>query len=343
MTPPWGSSIPGGPARCPLTQHPPPQIPPLGFPMVHPPPSWGSSISPPWGPSHPTPSPPQDLEPTRGHVSALPLLPPPAPSWPPPARLPGSPRLRALSPPEGMEGDITTVDGHREDDIAVCDGPATAVLLLLRPPSPFLAPAGPPRSPPPSMEEHLAVMHQKLQHELPNFFLKIPDYGLYSHDVEFINHLLHLHTRGRPMYQVAVALCRAVAWGYFASLRLEVLALTRHPEDWSIRARWRLTGLPLHLCLLRFYRRDKRHLLRSYDAFSTFFLNSQGLIRCHRVDKVRPGGHRGTPQWGGGGHLVALGTVTAPPACAGHGAVLLEWGGAVIVLGAKGTGPPGPR
>lgn len=35
---------------------------------------------------------------------------------------------------------------------------------------------------------------------------------------------------------------------------------------------------------------------RSYDAFSTFFLNSQGLIRCHRVDKVRPGGHRGTLQ-----------------------------------------------
>lgn len=31
--------------------------------------------------------------------------------------------------------------------------------------------------------------------QLPNFFLKIPDYGLYSPDVEFINHLLHLHTR----------------------------------------------------------------------------------------------------------------------------------------------------
>ncbi|OPJ76262.1 hypothetical protein AV530_009635 [Patagioenas fasciata monilis] len=26
----------------------------------------------------------------------------------------------------------------------------------------------------------------------------------------------------------------------------------------------------------------------SYDAFSTFFLNSQGLIRCHRVDKMMP-------------------------------------------------------
>ncbi|KAM9510477.1 uncharacterized protein C6orf136 homolog [Guaruba guarouba] len=212
---------------------------------------------------------PQDLDPPRGHVPAL----------PPPL---------SLSPPEGLGGAFTTVDGRREDDIAVRDGPGAPVLLLLRAPGPLLRPAGPPHRQPPSMEEHLAVMHQKLQHELPNFFFKVPDYGLYSHDVEFINHLLHLHTRGRPMYQVAVALCRALAWGYFASLRLEVLALTRHPEDWSIRARWRLTGLPLHLCVLRFYRRDKATLLRSYDAFSTFFLNSQGLIRCHRVDKLMP-------------------------------------------------------
>ncbi|XP_062492748.1 uncharacterized protein C6orf136 homolog isoform X1 [Pezoporus occidentalis] len=217
---------------------------------------------------------PQDLAPPGGHVPALPPPPPPPLS---------------LSPPEGLGGSFTTVDGRREDDIAVRDGPGAARLLLRGPALPLLRP-GPQHAPrqPPSMEEHLAVMHQKLQHELPNFFLKIPDYGLYSHDVEFINHLLHLHTRGRPMYQVAVALCRALAWGYFASLRLEVLALTRHPEDWSIRARWRLTGLPLHLLVLRFYRRDKAALLRSYDAFSTFFLNSQGLIRCHRVDKLMP-------------------------------------------------------
>ncbi|XP_056181960.1 LOW QUALITY PROTEIN: uncharacterized protein C6orf136 homolog [Falco biarmicus] len=203
---------------------------------------------------------------------------------------PAAPRARALSPPEGLEGGITTVDGQREDDIAVRDGPATAaaVLLLLRPP---ISLPGPRRAPPPPPTQHGGALGRHAPEaagRAPPFLLKIPDYSLYSPDVEFINHLLHLHTHGRPMYQVAVALCRAVAWAYFASLRLEVLALTRHSEDWSIRARWRLTGLPLHLCLLRFYRRDKRQLLRSYDAFSTFFLNSQGLIRCHRVDKLMP-------------------------------------------------------
>ncbi|XP_055553946.1 LOW QUALITY PROTEIN: uncharacterized protein C6orf136 homolog [Falco cherrug] len=228
--------------------------------------------------------------PPGAHGSHCPCCPPPAPLRHPPPRLPGSPRARALSPTGGAGRWHHHGGRAAEDDIAVRDGPATAaaILLLLRPPSPFLAPAGPPAAPHPAWRSTLAVMHQKLQDELPHFFLKIPDYSLYSPDVEFINHLLHLHTHGRPMYQVAVALCRAVAWAYFASLRLEVLALTRHPEDWSIRARWRLTGLPLHLCLLRFYSRDKRQLLRSYDAFSTFFLNSQGLIRCHRVDKLMP-------------------------------------------------------
>ncbi|XP_030366659.1 uncharacterized protein C6orf136 homolog isoform X1 [Strigops habroptila] len=274
----WGSSILLWGSSIPMVQlHPP-----MGQILLYgaAPPLWGSSPSmgqlcpsmgssiPLWGsspsmgqlhPHCPTPARPplstghpQDLDPPLGHV---PALPPPAPRPP-----------LALSPPEGLGGAITTVDGRREDDIAVRDGPGAAVLLLLRPPAPLLRPAGPPRRAPPTMEEHLAVMHQKLQDELPNFFLKIPDYGLYSHDVEFINHLLHLHTRGRPMYQVAVALCRALAWGYFASLRLEVLALTRHPEDWSIRARWRLTGLPLHLCVLRFYRRDKSTLLRGSSA-----------------------------------------------------------------------------
>ncbi|XP_064262135.1 uncharacterized protein C6orf136 homolog [Passer domesticus] len=166
-------------------------------------------------------------------------------------------------------------------------GPGTPAPGAPGPGSPGPGRGGSPRSPP-SMEELLASMHERLRHELPNFFLKIPDYALYAPDVEFQCQHLHLHTRGRAMYAVAVALCRALAWGYFASLRLEVLALTRHPEDWSVRARWRLTGLPLHLLLLRWYRRDKRTLLRSYDALSTFFLNSQGLIRCHRVDKLMP-------------------------------------------------------
>lgn len=43
---------------------------------------------------------------------------------------------------------------------------------------------------------------------------------------------------------------------------MEVLKLTKHPEDGSVRARWRIMGLPFHLLLLRFYKKDKRQLYR---------------------------------------------------------------------------------
>ncbi|XP_074827463.1 uncharacterized protein C6orf136 homolog isoform X2 [Natator depressus] len=220
-------------------------------------------------------------------------------------------RPAALSPLEGMEASVTTVDGQREDDITVREGTGldsasldSLYSLFYGKPcwmpcqalAPFQATAGTANSAPsgspgnhdPSMEEHLAVMYEKLQHELPNFFLKVPDYGIYSQDVEFVNEILHLRTRGRAMYQLALTLCRLVAWNYFANMRLEVLKLTQHPENWSIQARWRITGLPFHVLMLRFYKRDKRELYRTYDAYSTFFLDSRGLIRCHQIDKLMP-------------------------------------------------------
>ncbi|KAG7457523.1 hypothetical protein MATL_G00228140 [Megalops atlanticus] len=135
-------------------------------------------------------------------------------------------------------------------------------------------------------EEKLAVMYERLRMELPLFFVKNHDYTMYSNDIEFINGLLHTKTRGRVLYQLTLSLWKLLCACYFADVRLEVLKLTKHSEDGTVQARWRLKGLPFHLLLLRFYRKDKTHLYRSYDAFSTFYLGPDGLIHCHRVDKV---------------------------------------------------------
>uniref|UniRef100_A0A8C8VGI7 Chromosome 6 open reading frame 136 n=1 Tax=Pelusios castaneus TaxID=367368 RepID=A0A8C8VGI7_9SAUR len=208
-----------------------------------------------------------------------------------------------LSPAEGMEAPVTTVDGQREDDISVREGNSLdstsldSLYSVFHGWTPFQATvasmaasaaSASPGNQDPSMQEHLAVMYEKLQHELPNFLLRAHNYSLYSPDMEFDNRILHLRTRGRVMYQLSLLLCRFVVWNYFASVRLEVLKVTQHPENWSIQARWRINGLPFHVLLLRFYKRDKKELFRTYDAYSTFFLDSRGLIRCHRVDKLMP-------------------------------------------------------
>uniref|UniRef100_A0A8C6VA35 Uncharacterized protein n=1 Tax=Naja naja TaxID=35670 RepID=A0A8C6VA35_NAJNA len=135
--------------------------------------------------------------------------------------------------------------------------------LSLPPPAsltPFQATSGAPSpvtSPTSSkhdMEEHLEIMHQKLREELPGFFSRTHNYAMYSQDVEFINEILHLKTRGLMIYRLAVVLCRFVAWNYFVHMHLEVMKVTQHPENWSIQVRWRIRGLPFHIFLMRFFR-----------------------------------------------------------------------------------------
>ncbi|XP_061687658.1 uncharacterized protein C6orf136 homolog isoform X3 [Syngnathoides biaculeatus] len=131
--------------------------------------------------------------------------------------------------------------------------------------------------------KHIGSLNQ-----LPNFFRKNHDYTMYSNDIEFINGLLNTSTRGRVVYQLTLSLWRLMCLLYFADARLEVLKLTKHMEDGTIKARWRLRGLPFLTLMLRFYRKDKSQLYRSYDAFSTFYIGHDGLIHCHKVEKVMP-------------------------------------------------------
>lgn len=68
--------------------------------------------------------------------------------------------------------------------------------------------------------------------------------------------------RGRVMYRLTLSLWRLLCLCYYAEARLDVLKLTKHMEDGTIKARWRIRGLPFHSLLLRFYRKDKSHLYR---------------------------------------------------------------------------------
>lgn len=165
-------------------------------------------------------------------------------------------------------------------------------------------------------EEKLALMHEKLRVELPRFFRKNHDYSIYSEDVEFINGLLNTKTRGRVVYQLTLTLWKLMCLFYYADAQLEVLKLTKHPEDGSIKARWRVKGLPFHSILVFFYKKDKNHLYRTYDAFSTFYIGADGRIHCHKVEKVMEARPPLLPKVASmlGGALVALGIQEHRPA-----------------------------
>ncbi|XP_040297991.1 uncharacterized protein C6orf136 homolog [Bufo bufo] len=138
------------------------------------------------------------------------------------------------------------------------------------------------------MEQHLAVMHEKLRHELPNFLWKPANYSLYRKDVEFVSNMLHVHFRGLVKYQLFLTLTRLLLLCYFTGARISVLKLTSHPENNTIQARWSFTGLPLHGLFMYFFRTEKSELYRTYDAFSTFQLAPDGLICLHKIERVMP-------------------------------------------------------
>uniref|UniRef100_F6XHA9 Uncharacterized protein n=1 Tax=Ornithorhynchus anatinus TaxID=9258 RepID=F6XHA9_ORNAN len=140
-----------------------------------------------------------------------PPVPPPntPPFWvqPPPRSRPRSPvprRPPALATPSidpsseaGEDGSGGLHGGCLDSLRSLFDGPPCprpgALLPFQAPGDPCLAPATP--SGDPRMEEHLAVMHERLRQELPNLFLRSHDYTLYSSDVEFVNEILNMRTK----------------------------------------------------------------------------------------------------------------------------------------------------
>ncbi|KAE8585477.1 hypothetical protein XENTR_v10021320 [Xenopus tropicalis] len=140
----------------------------------------------------------------------------------------------------------------------------------------------------PDMEQQLAIMHAKLREELPDFLLKSMDYSIYRKDVEFVCSVLHIHTRGIILYQLLLTLSRFLFLSYLSNASVSILKLTSHPETCSIQARWAISGLPLHTLLFHFYRTDKTELYKSFDAHSTFYVASDGLIHLHKLERVMP-------------------------------------------------------
>uniref|UniRef100_A0A3Q1FYL8 Si:ch211-215a10.4 n=1 Tax=Acanthochromis polyacanthus TaxID=80966 RepID=A0A3Q1FYL8_9TELE len=137
-------------------------------------------------------------------------------------------------------------------------------------------------------------MYERLRIQLPNFFMTNHDYTMYSNDVEFINGIINVKISGRILYQLTLSLWRLLCLCYYAEARLDVLKLTKHMEDGTIKARWRIKGLPFYSLLMFGFRclvvlfNPNVIFSRTFDALSTFYIGRDGLIHCHKVEKVMP-------------------------------------------------------
>ncbi|XP_071438623.1 uncharacterized protein, partial [Hetaerina americana] len=91
--------------------------------------------------------------------------------------------------------------------------------------------------------EHLQRVFSVLSDTLPKLFLQPMDYTIYSQDIVFENNLRGTRTVGLLNYIKQVALLRTVGHLRFAYVKFEILKITMHPEDSSVKVRWRIRGI----------------------------------------------------------------------------------------------------
>ncbi|XP_075989538.1 uncharacterized protein LOC142985319 [Anticarsia gemmatalis] len=178
----------------------------------------------------------------------------------------------------------TCLSEFERDAIAYCRGATPATR-----PDTDLSPEGKPS------EEQLMKVFHTLSDTMPNLFIKPLDYSIYSPNMIFVNNIRGTTHIGLFHFVKQVALLRTVGHLKFAYVKLEVMKITAHPEDSSVKMRWRIkgiSGLKVFFMFWKYKLWNMKQVFQDqelwYDGFSTFYVGGDGLVQKHIVDKVMP-------------------------------------------------------
>ncbi|KAJ8931491.1 hypothetical protein NQ314_015562 [Rhamnusium bicolor] len=142
--------------------------------------------------------------------------------------------------------------------------------------------------------EKLTHVYNVLGETLPTLFIQPLDYTIYHPDVIFEDHIRNIKTVGLYSYVKQVALLRTIGHLKFAYVKFEILKITQHPEDSTVKIRWRIRGISALRVMLTFWKYklwNYKEIFDNqteswYDGFSTFYVNSDGQVVKHVADKV---------------------------------------------------------
>lgn len=111
----------------------------------------------------------------------------------------------------------------------------------------------------------------------------------------FRNNIRGVTTQGLPGYVQQLALVRMLGHLRYAHVKLEVLKMTVHREDSTVRIRWRVVGLSGLRVLFMFWKfriwEWKKMMSQEAewtDGFSVMKVGADGLIHEHICDKIMP-------------------------------------------------------
>lgn len=144
-------------------------------------------------------------------------------------------------------------------------------------------------------EQQLRRISRALAVNLPQFFTEPHNYSLYNKNIVFRNNIRGVTTRGITGYVQQMALVRILGHLRYAHVRLEVLKMTTHKEDGTVRVRWRIVGISGLRALFMFWKFriwEWQKMISQEaewtDGFSVLKVGSDGLIYEHICDKMMP-------------------------------------------------------
>jgi len=138
-------------------------------------------------------------------------------------------------------------------------------------------------------------VYETLKVDFPAFFFKSIDYKIYHPEIEFVNNIRRLTTKGIYHYVKQMAWLRTVGHLKYAYVKMEVLKITMHTQDNTVRVRWRINGITGMKVLFNFWkfklfkiRESLKHAEVWHDGFSTFYVGNDGLVFKHVAEKMMP-------------------------------------------------------
>lgn len=120
---------------------------------------------------------------------------------------------------------------------------------------------------------------------------------LYDNDMIFEDNIRGLVLKGKQAYMWNLVMMKIKGQICYGKITMNILKITAHPEDGTIRVRWQVEGVQGWRLIFTFWRYGLARRLAAgelpyvadiTDGFSIFYLNSKGLIYKHMCDKMMP-------------------------------------------------------
>jgi len=149
--------------------------------------------------------------------------------------------------------------------------------------------------PPEDKKPDLDKVAVELSYELIGTFVRNQNWTIYHRNLIFEDRIRGKRIEGLREYIKFIILMKVVANIRFVYLRFHILKLTKHPEDSTIRVRWRIAAIGVTRLVLRFFpdkmwRRGNLDKCAPswYDGYSVFHIGSDNLIFKHVADTRMP-------------------------------------------------------